>query len=79
MDELSGSPFSYVDLEARALPDHPLRPIRALVDEALVALSPDFERLYSKTGRPSIAPEKLSRALLLKAFYTMRSERHLME
>ena len=58
--------FSYVDLEARVPQDHPLRPIRALVDEALLVLSPDFERLYSKTGRPSIAPEKLLRALLLR-------------
>ena len=56
-----------------------MRPIRALVDEALVVLSADFERLYSRTGRPSIAPEKLLRALLLQAFYTIRSERQLME
>ena len=69
-DEHSGSLFSYADLEARVPQDHPLRPIRALVDEALVVLSPEFERLYSKTGRPSIAPEKLLRALLLQAFYT---------
>ena len=79
MDEHSGTLFSYVDLEARVPVDHPLRPIRALVDEALVVLSPDFERLYSKTGRPSIAPEKLLRALLLQAFFTIRSERQLME
>ena len=78
-DEHSGSLFSYVDLEARVPADHPLRPIRALVDEALLVLSPDFERLYSKTGRPSIAPEKLLRALLLQAFHTIRSERQLME
>ena len=78
-DEHSGSLFSYVDLEARVPADHPLRPIRALVDEALLVLSPDFERLYSKTGRPSIAPEKLLRALLLQAFFTIRSERQLME
>ena len=77
--EHSGSLFSYVDLEARVPPDHPLRSIRALVDEALLVLSPDFERLYSKTGPPSIAPEKLLRALLLRAFYTIRSERQLME
>ena len=56
-----------------------MRPIRALVDEALAVLSPDFERLYSRTGRPSIAPEKLLRALLLQAFCTIRSERQLME
>ena len=78
-DEHSGSLFSYVDLEARVPQDHPLRAIRALVDEALLVLSPDFERLYSKTGRPSVAPEKLLRALLLQAFYTIRSERQLME
>ena len=71
--------FSYVDLEARVPADHPLRAIRVLVDEALAALSGDFERLYSRTGRPSIAPEKLLRALLLQAFYTIRSERQLME
>ena len=78
-DERNGILFSYVDLEARVPADHPLRPIRALVDEALLVLSPDFEWLYSKTGRPSIAPEKLLRALLLQAFYTIRSERQLME
>ena len=78
-DEHSGSLFSYVDLEARVPQDHPLRAIRALGDEALLVLWPDFERLYSKTGRPSIAPEKLLRALLLQAFYTIRSERQLME
>ena len=78
-DDHSGSLFSYVDLEARVPADHPLRPIRALVDEALLVLSPDFERLYSKTGRPSIAPEKLLRALLLQAFFTIRSERQLMD
>ena len=78
-DERGGGLFSYVDLEARVPADHPLRPIRALVDEALGVLSPDFARLYSKTGRPSIAPEKLLRALLLQAFYTIRSERQLME
>ena len=79
MGEHSGSLFSYVDLEARVPQDHPLRPIRALVDEAFLVLWPDFERLYSKTGRSSVAPEKLSRTLLLQAFYTIRSERQLME
>ena len=78
-DERGGGLFSYVDLEVRVPADHPLRPIRVLVDEALSALSADFERLYSRTGRPSIAPEKLLRALLLQAFYTIRSERQLME
>ena len=75
----SGSLFSYVSCEARVPADHPLRAIRAIVDEALEVLSPEFERLYSKTGRPSIAPEKLLRALLLQAFYGIRSERQLME
>ena len=78
-DERCDGLFSYVDLEARVPADHPLRAIRVLVDEALSALSPDFALLYSKTGRPSIAPEKLLRALLLQAFYTIRSERQLME
>jgi len=71
--------FSYVSCEARVPSDHPLRPIRALVDEALEVLSPAFERLYSRVGRPSIPPEKLLRALLLQAFYSVRSERQLME
>ena len=78
-DERGEGLFSYVDLEARVPADHPLRAIRVLVDEALDALSGDFGRLYSRTGRPSIAPEKLLRALLLQAFYTIRSERQLME
>ena len=71
--------FSYVSCEARVPAGHPLRPIRAMVDEALDVLSGDFEGLYSKVGRPSIPPEKLLRALLLQAFYTVRSERQLME
>ena len=58
---------------------HPLRSIRLLVDEALKTLSPAFDRLYSTFGRPSIAPEKLLRALLLQVLYTVRSERMLME
>ena len=78
-DERGCGLFSYVDLEARVPADHPLRAIRVLVDEALAALSADFALLYSTTGRPSIAPEKLLRALLLQAFYTIRSERQLME
>jgi transposase len=71
--------FSYVSCEARVPADHPLRAVRAIVDEALEVLSPDFERLYSRIGRPSIAPEKLLRALLLQAFYSVRSERQLMQ
>ena len=71
--------FSYVSCEARVPVDHPLRAIRKIVNEALAALSPEFEKLYAKLGRPSIAPEKLLRALLLQAFYSLRSERQLME
>jgi len=78
-DRESGALFSYVSCEARVPADHPLRAIRAIVDEALEVLSPEFEALYSKVGRPSIPPEKLMRALLLQAFYTIRSERQLME
>src|SRR5947208_3871968 len=71
--------FSYVSCEARVPVDHPLRAIREIVNEALAALSPEFEKLYAKSGRPSIPPEKLLRALLLQAFYSGRSERQLME
>jgi transposase len=66
-------------LEGRIPKDHPLRAIRALVNEVLAALSSRFEELYSHTGRPSIAPEYLLRATLLQAFFTVRSERQLME
>ena len=59
--------------------DHPLRPIRGIVDEALEVLSSELAPLYASTGRPSIAPEKLLRALVLQAFYSVRSERQLME
>ena len=78
-DRQSGDLFSYVDLEARVPADHPLRPIRTVVDDALSGLSGEFEALYSHLGRPSIAPERLLRALLLQAFYSVRSERLLME
>lgn len=78
-DDRTEGLFSYVSCEARVPTDHPLRPIRAIADEALEVLSADFEGLYSKVGRPSIAPEKLLRALLLQAFYSIRSERQLME
>jgi transposase len=71
--------FSYVSCEARVPLDHPLRAIRKIVDEALGALSAEFAKLYAKFGRPSIAPEKLLRGLLLQAFYAVRSERQLME
>jgi len=78
-DESSGSLFSYVDLEGRVRRDHPLRVIRAIANAALSDLSKAFTALYTDFGRPSIAPEKLLRALLLQAFYTVRSERQLME
>jgi transposase len=71
--------FSYVNCEARVAKDHPLRAILRIVDAALAALSPEFERLYAKFGRPSIPPERLLRALLLQAFYSVRSETQLME
>jgi transposase len=71
--------FSYITPEARVRPDHPLRPIRTMTDAALQHLSPRFDRLYSTTGRPSIPPEKLLRALLLQMLYSIRSERLLME
>jgi transposase len=78
-DQQTSALFSYVSCEARVPADHPLRPIRMIVDEALEVLSPEFERLYARVGRPSIPPEKLLRALLLQSFYSVRSERQLME
>ena len=78
-DRSSGRLFSYVDIEDRVPADHPLRTIRGIVNDVLAGLSGEFEALYSHTGRPSIAPEKLLRALLMQAFYTIRSERQLME
>jgi transposase len=78
-DDRTGELFSYVDLETRVRRDHPLRAIRAIVNEALSALEQDFAALYPPIGRPSIPPEKLLRAMLLQAFYSIRSERLLME
>ncbi|MGA8011961.1 MAG: IS5 family transposase [Candidatus Acidiferrales bacterium] len=78
-DERSGALFSYVDLEARVRVDHPLRAIREIANVALADLSREFATLYSGLGRPSIAPEMLLRAMLLQAFYSVRSERQLME
>ena len=78
-DERSRSLFCYVDLEARVGKDHPLRTIRGSVNEALAALSGEFSALYARIGRPSIPPENLLRAMLLQAFYSIRSERQLME
>jgi len=68
-----------VDLEARVRTDHPLRVIKSIVNEALSSLEREFASLYSPIGRPSIPPEKLLRAMLLQAFYSIRSERQLME
>jgi transposase len=78
-DERTGALFSYVDLDARVRKDHPLRTIRAVVNEALGTMEREIAPLYSGTGRPSIAPERLLRAMLLQAFYSIRSERQLME
>src|SRR6201998_1983067 len=78
-DEICGSLFSYIDLEDRVRVDHPLRPIREIANAALAARSSDFAALYSEMGRPSVPPEKLLRAMLLQAFYSVRSERQLME
>ena len=78
-DREQGSMFSYVSLEERIPQSHPLRPMRALVDAALKELSPRFSRLYAKSGRPSIPPERLLRALLLQVLFSIRSERLLME
>jgi transposase len=78
-DHRSGSMFSYVSLEDRVPPDHPLRAIRQITDRALDRLSPKFGTLYVNFGRPSVPPEQLLRALLLQALYTIRSERQLME
>ena len=71
--------FSYVSPEKRVPADHPLRPIRKMVDEILKEMSPQFAKLYSEVGRPSIAPERLFRSLLLQIFYSVRSERMLIE
>jgi len=71
--------FSYISPEQRVRKDHPLRPIRAMVDKVLKELSPEFDKMYSKVGRPSIPPEQLLRALLLQMLYSVRSERLLME
>ena len=78
-DATSGSLFSYVDLEERGPAKHPLRTIQAIVNEVLAALDAEFEALYEGTGRQSVAPERLLRASLLQAFYSVRSERQLME
>jgi len=78
-DRQQSSMFSYISAEQRVPKDHPLRAIRAMADAALGQLGPCFDAIYASHGRPSIAPEKLLRALLLQALYTVRSERMLME
>lgn len=78
-DDRQDGMFSYVSLESRVPKSHPLRPIRRMVDEALARMSKDFEALYASSGRRSIAPERLLRALLLQILYSIRSERLLVE
>src|SRR4029453_13769156 len=78
-DRQPDSMFSYVSAEQRVPQDHPLRAIRALVDDILRDMSPDFDKLYASVGRPSVPPERLLRAQLLQIFYSIRSERLLME
>ena len=78
-DQQQSGMFSYVSLEERVPQDHPLRTIRKCVDEVLRSMAKDFDGLYAKTGRPSVPPERLLRAVLLQIFYTVRSERMLME
>ena len=78
-DKVTGSLFSYVDLEERIPERHPLRKIRSVVNDALRSLGADFDRLYAGEGRPSIAPERLIRASLLQILNSIRSERQLME
>ena len=78
-DRTSGALFSYVDVEARIPAKHPLRAMREVINAALAELDRAFSTLYEGCGRPSIPPERLLRALLLQAFYTIRSETQLME
>jgi transposase len=78
-DDQQSQMFSYLSPEQRVRKDHPLRVIRSMVDEVLRALSPQFSRMYAREGRPSIAPEKLLRALVVQMLYSIRSERLLME
>src|SRR5438445_1211304 len=78
-DSQQSAMFSYSSPEERVPADHPLRPIREMSDRALKGLTQKFNEIYSATGRPSIAPEKLLRALLLQVLYTVRSERLLMD
>jgi transposase len=78
-DQQQDGMFSYISPDKKVPQDHPLRRIRTIVDRVLEQLSPRFNKLYARAGRPSIAPEKLLRALLLQLLYSVRSERLLME
>src|ERR1700727_2190706 len=78
-DERSDFLFSYVSPEQRVPADHPMRPIRRIVDAVLERRSPQLDAIYTEFGRPSIPPEQLLRALLLQVLYTVRSERLLIE
>src|ERR1700676_4350481 len=78
-DQQQSHVFSYISPEQRVRKDHPLRPIRTMVDDILKQLSPQFNKMYAKVGRPSIPPEQLLRAQLLQMLYSVRSERLLME
>ena len=78
-DTKQGAVFSYITLERRVPAEHPLRAIRPMIDRALERISGELGKLYATTGRPSIAPERLLRSLLLMVLYSVRSERQLME
>ena len=78
-DQQQGHVFSYISPEQWVRKDHPLRSVRTMVDQVLKELSPEFNKMYSKVGRPSIPPEQLLRALLLQMLYSVRSERLLIE
>src|SRR5260370_4689396 len=78
-NEQQAGMYSYISPEQRVPADHPLRPIRKMTDEIFKQLSPRFDKLYSRVGRPSIAPERLLRAVLLQVLYSVRRERMLLE
>jgi transposase len=78
-DAATGSLFSYLNLEERVPARHPLRKVREIVNDALASRDAEFDRLYAREGRPSIAPERLLRASLIQMLFSVRSERQLME
>ena len=78
-DETTGALFSYVDLEGRIPARHPLRKVREIVNDALASMDAEFDRLYAREARPSIAPERLLRASLVQILFSVRSERQIME